>query len=59
MDNPLTCATCRWLITSEGEPYYCALRDLYTLRKPSSPACPDHQPLKPSSDPSATSVTPR
>lgn len=55
MDNPLTCATCRWLITSEGEPYYCALRDLYTLRKPSSPACPDHQPLKSqTNDPSRT-----
>jgi len=47
MDNPLTCATCRWLITSEGEPYYCLMYDLYTTRSLSDPACSDHLPLKP------------
>lgn len=33
------CGDCACLITDEGEPYYCAAKDLYTLVKASDPAC--------------------
>ena len=37
MDNK--CGDCAFLITEDGEPYYCAIRDLYTLREASDKAC--------------------
>ncbi len=33
------CGDCVFLITEDGEPYYCAIRDLYTLREASDKAC--------------------
>ncbi len=33
------CGDCVFLITEDGEPYYCATRDLYTLREASDKAC--------------------
>jgi hypothetical protein len=33
------CGDCVFLITEDGEPYYCAIRDLYTLRNASDKAC--------------------
>jgi hypothetical protein len=33
------CGDCAFLITEDGEPYYCAIRDLYTLRNVSDKAC--------------------
>jgi hypothetical protein len=33
------CGDCAFLITEDGEPYYCAIRDLYTLREASNEAC--------------------
>ena len=33
------CGDCVFLITEDGEPYYCATRDLYTLRNISDKAC--------------------
>jgi hypothetical protein len=33
------CGDCAFLITEDGEPYYCAIRDLYTLREASDKAC--------------------
>ena len=40
--TPPSCATCAYLITSDGMPYYCAARDLYYFRKPSDTACEDY-----------------
>lgn len=34
-----TCATCNYLVISEGEPYYCAILPLYTDRNKSDIAC--------------------
>ena len=33
------CGDCAFLITEDDEPYYCAIRDLYTLRNASDIAC--------------------
>jgi len=33
------CGNCNWLVTADGEPYYCALRDLYTFRDKQDEAC--------------------
>ena len=33
------CGNCAFLITEDGEPYYCAIRDLYTLREANEKAC--------------------
>lgn len=37
-----TCATCAYLITDEGEPFYCAMQDLYTFVEPTDKACHEH-----------------
>lgn len=36
---PHVCGNCAYFITDEGEPYYCAIKDLYTFCKPSDKAC--------------------
>lgn len=36
---PRVCSSCVYLVTQEGEPYYCTIKDLYTFRKPSDKAC--------------------
>lgn len=36
---PRVCGNCAYLVTKEGEPYYCAIKDLYTFRKPGDKAC--------------------
>lgn len=36
---PRVCGNCAYLVTEEGEPYYCAIKDLYAFRKPSDNAC--------------------
>jgi hypothetical protein len=36
------CGSCQWLVTADGEPYYCALRDLYTLRDKQDEACEEY-----------------
>lgn len=33
------CGECQWLETAEGKPYYCAAKDLYTIRMLSIEAC--------------------
>ena len=33
------CGNCNWLVTADGKPYYCALRDLYTFRDKQDEAC--------------------
>ena len=35
------CGDCAYLIKDEGEPYYCAIRDLYTFRDAYDAACED------------------
>ena len=35
------CGNCVYLVTEEGEPYYCAIRDLYTFRDMDDEACED------------------
>ena len=35
------CGDCACLIKSDGEPYYCAVRDLYTFRDVDDAACED------------------
>lgn len=39
--KPKTCCSCAYCITEEGEPYYCAMQDLYTFVKLNDAACPD------------------
>jgi hypothetical protein len=36
------CGECHWLVTNEGKPYYCALRDLYTFRDEQDNACDEY-----------------
>jgi len=36
------CGNCQWLVTEEGKPYYCALRDLYTIRDKQDNACDEY-----------------
>ena len=36
------CGNCQWLVTADGEPYYCALRDLYTIRDKQDEACEEY-----------------
>jgi hypothetical protein len=33
------CGDCQWLIKSGGRPYYCAIKDLYTIRNNQDNAC--------------------
>lgn len=35
------CGNCQWLVTSEGEPYYCAIKDLYTIKDKQDEGCED------------------
>ena len=35
------CGDCAYLITSDGEPYYCAMRDLYYFCEADDVACED------------------
>ena len=35
------CGNCQWLVTADGEPYYCAIKDLYTFRDKQDEACED------------------
>ena len=44
--KPKTCGSCVYCITEEGEPYYCAMQDLYTFVKVSDDACRDYTPMK-------------
>jgi hypothetical protein len=36
------CGDCHWLVTKDGRPYYCAIKDLYTIRMLSSNACEEY-----------------
>ena len=36
------CGECHWLVTKEGKPYFCALRDLYTFRDVQDNACEEY-----------------
>ena len=36
------CGNCQWLVTEEGKPYYCALRDLYTFRDVQDNSCDEY-----------------
>ena len=36
---PLVCGSCAYLITEEGEPYYCAIKDPYTFVKADDNVC--------------------
>lgn len=33
------CGDCKWLVTKEGKPYYCAIKDLYTIKGYTDDAC--------------------
>ena len=35
------CGNCSFLVRTDGEPYYCAVRDLYSFRKENDRACKD------------------
>lgn len=39
--KPKTCGSCAYCITEEGEPFYCAMQDLYTFVKLNDAACLD------------------
>ena len=34
-----TCGNCLFLVTDDGKPYYCAIKDLYTCREETDSAC--------------------
>ena len=36
------CGQCHWLVTEEGKPYYCAIKDLYTFRDVLDEACEEY-----------------
>ena len=36
------CGECQWLVTEEGKPYYCALRDLYTICNEQDETCDEY-----------------
>lgn len=38
---PRVCGSCAYLVTEEGEPYYCAIKDLYTEARADDKACAD------------------
>ncbi len=44
--KPRKCGSCAYCITEEGDPYYCAMQDLYTFVKVSDDACRDYIPIK-------------
>ena len=35
------CGNCQWLVTADGEPYYCAIKDLYTIKDKQDEGCED------------------
>lgn len=35
------CGDCKRLVTAEGKPYYCAIKDLYTLKE-ADDACEEY-----------------
>lgn len=37
------CGKCVYLIKEDGEPYYCAIKDLYTFRKEEDNACDEYE----------------
>lgn len=39
MNKVKTCGNCVFLVMDEGEPFYCAIRDLYTFRASEDKAC--------------------
>ena len=41
MNTAKTCADCAHLISEDGQPIYCAMRDLYTFVDLDDPACED------------------
>lgn len=36
------CGDCHWLITGQGRPYYCAIKDLYTFKDKLDEACDEY-----------------
>lgn len=36
---PYTCDSCAYFIIEDGEPYYCAIKDLYTFVNAEDKAC--------------------
>jgi hypothetical protein len=36
------CGDCKWLVTKEGKPYYCAIKDLYTIKGYTDEACEEY-----------------
>lgn len=40
------CGHCAYLVSNEGEPYYCSMKDLYTFVGIDDVACPDYIPNK-------------
>lgn len=39
MTNDRKCGECLFFIEDEGEPFYCAILDLYTVREKDDPGC--------------------
>lgn len=39
---PRVCGSCAYLVTEEDEPYYCAMRDLYTFVKATDKVCEEY-----------------
>ena len=39
MTNGRKCGDCIFLVEDEGEPFYCAILDLYTVREKNDPGC--------------------
>ena len=41
MTKDRKCGNCLFLVDDEGEPFYCAILDLYTVREKDDPGCED------------------
>ena len=35
------CGSCQWLVMADGKPYYCAIKDLYTIKDKQDEGCED------------------
>lgn len=44
--TPPTCGDCLYLVTDDGAPFYCVMRDLYTFRETTDSVCDEYRPLK-------------
>ncbi len=43
METDKRCGDCLWCEKDDGEPYYCLMKDLYTLVSPNDKACEEFE----------------